>query len=151
MSLSPCLHFDLNYHIGDKHHQDKKRLAEDLNLGKSCMLQNSINVLVTYFPWPGVHAINLFQEILQIFLLVWTQHFETSFKNGFMSKPKTKIMAHHFHDRIFGVYQVPPWHQGWPYHPCILSGSFNVLQVHPWRTPHSWQMLSDNIDMKFSG
>ena len=39
-----------------------------------------------------------------------------------------------------------PWHQRWPCHPSILSGTVYILQVPPWRTPHSWHTLNKDIN-----
>ena len=42
-------------------------------------------------------------------------------------------------------------HQEWPCPPSLLSGTLNVHQVLPWRTPHSWHTSNKNINTKHSG
>ena len=46
--------------------------------------------------------------------------------------------------------QSHPWHQGWPCPPSILSGTFNVLQVPPWRTPQFWHTSNKDLKLRVS-
>ena len=42
--------------------------------------------------------------------------------------------------------------KGWPCPPGLRSGTLlNVLQVPPWRTPHSWHTSKKDINTKLSG
>ena len=60
-------------------------------------------------------------------------------------------MTQNIQDMILEVYQVDPWCQGLHCPPSLLSGTLIVLQVPPWRTPHSWHTSNEDFNMKLSG
>ena len=61
-----------------------------------------------------------------------------------------KISTQNFQGTYLWVKQGHPWHQGWLCPPCLLSGTLNILQVPPWRTPHSWHTSNKGINTKLS-
>ena len=65
--------------------------------------------------------------------------------------PKVKIMPQNFQHMMLGVYPVHQERHGWPCHPGLRSGTFNVLQVTPFLTPPSWHTSNWDINTKFSG
>ena len=46
-----------------------------------------------------------------------------------------KITTWNFQDMILRAKPGHPWYQGWPCHLCLKSGTLNVLQVPPKKTP----------------
>ena len=61
------------------------------------------------------------------------------------------ILTQNFQGIFLGVKQGIPWHWRWSCHPCLLSGTLNVLQVPLWRTPHCWHTSNKDINTKLSG
>ena len=43
------------------------------------------------------------------------------------------------------------WHQGWQCLPSPQSGTLNILQIPPCRTPNSWDTFNQYINMKLLG
>ena len=62
-----------------------------------------------------------------------------------------EISAQHFQSIILGVKKHHSWRQEWPCHPCLQSGTLNVLQVPPFLTHPFWHTSNWDISSKFSG
>ena len=56
-----------------------------------------------------------------------------------------RIWTLNFQGIILGVNQGNPWHQGWPCPPSLLSEALNILQVPPWWTTPSLNILQKKI------
>ena len=62
-----------------------------------------------------------------------------------------EISTPNFQGMFLRVKEHHSWRQEWPCHPCLRSGTLNVLQVPPFLTPPSWPSSNWDINMKFSG
>ena len=51
-----------------------------------------------------------------------------------------KILIWNFQGRLLRVKEHHSWCQEWPCHPCLQSGTVNILKV-----PHSWNPLPDTL------
>ena len=60
------------------------------------------------------------------------------------------ISTQNFQGIFLGIKEHQKWHWEWPYHPCIWSGTPNVLQVPPFLTPPTWHTSNWDISTKFS-
>ena len=75
----------------------------------------------------------------------------TTFLTPLLDTLLIEIMTLHFLGMFLRVKEHHSWRQVLPCHPCLRSGTLNILQVPPWRTPHSWHTSNSDIDRKFSG
>ena len=51
-----------------------------------------------------------------------------------ITSQQIKILTWNFQDMLLWVREHHSGHREWSYHPCLLSGTLNVLQVHPFLT-----------------
>ena len=62
-----------------------------------------------------------------------------------------KILIWNFQGRFLRAKEHHSWRQEWPCHPCLQSGTLNVLQVPPFLTPHSDTLLIEISTQNFQG
>ena len=73
----------------------------------------------------------------------------------FMTPPSWHTSNLDINMKIFGmllnIREHHSWHQEWPGHQFLWSGTLNVSQVPTFLTPPSWQTSNWDINTKFSG